>query len=199
MRARDLWFPIATVGIAAALLVAISAADHAHEAQAAVIQRNAAGPVVTETDGELPDAIWITRETTVAPDQGIPVVEQLPVEEEDEPINEKDLYILAHLLAGECQSGSVELQEAVGSVVLNRVAHPSYPDSIEGVVFQHRQYACTWDGNYDREPTPRNWEVAEYLLRHGSSIPSNVVFQAQFRQGPCWKKIGSEYFCIIDR
>ena len=108
---------------------------------------------------------------------------------------EADREILAHLLCGECQGGSRELQEAVGSVVLNRVASDDFPDTIEGVVFQRWQYACTWDGNYDRTPTERNWEVAEYLLQNGSQIPENVVFQAQFKQGKVWKKIDSEIFC----
>ena len=104
--------------------------------------------------------------------------------------------ILTRVLTGECHTGSWELQVAVGSVVLNRVAHPSYPSTIKGVVFQKGQYSCTWDGNYYRTPTARNWEVAEFLLRNGSQIPSNVVYQAQFRQGKgVWKKIGSEIFC----
>ena len=108
---------------------------------------------------------------------------------------EHDLEIMAHLLCGECQGGSRELQEAVGSVVLNRVASDKFPDTIEEVVFQRGQYACTWDGNYDRTPTERNWEVAGYLLENGSQIPENVVFQAQFKQGKVWKKIDSEIFC----
>lgn len=104
--------------------------------------------------------------------------------------------ILTRVLTGECQTGSWDLQVAVGSVVLNRVAHPSYPNTIKGVVFQKGQYACTWDGNYYRTPTQRNWEVAEFLLRNGSQIPANVVYQAQFRQGHgVWKKINKEYFC----
>lgn len=128
------------------------------------------------------------------------IVEPAPGVEELELVAEYDSYeadreIMAHLLCGECQSGSRELQEAVGSVVLNRVASDDFPDTIEGVVFQKGQYACTWDGNYNREPTERNWEVAEYLLQNGSQIPEGVVFQAQFKQGKVWKKIDREIFC----
>ena len=107
----------------------------------------------------------------------------------------EDLEIMAHLLCGECQSGSRELQEAVGSVVLNRVASDDFPDTIPDVVFQRGQYSCTWDGNYDREPTERNWEVARYLLENGTQIPENVGFQAQFKQGPIWKRIDNQIFC----
>lgn len=112
------------------------------------------------------------------------------------PYAPDELDIMAHLLCGECQTGSVELQKAVGSVVLNRVDHRSYPNDIRSVVFQRGQYACTWDGNYYRTPTSRNWEVADWLLRYGSVLPPNVIFQAQFRQGRgVYMKIGSEVFC----
>lgn len=112
------------------------------------------------------------------------------------PYTPDELDIMAHVLCGECQTGSVELQKAVGSVVLNRVDHRSYPNDIRSVVFQRGQYACTWDGNYYRTPTARNWEVADWLLRYGSVLPSNVIYQAQFRQGRgVYARIGSEVFC----
>ena len=46
-----------------------------------------------------------------------------------------DITLLAKLIAaearGECYTGQV----AVGAVVLNRVAHPSFPDTIAGVIY----------------------------------------------------------------
>lgn len=117
-----------------------------------------------------------------------------PIEEHE--IDEDELYIIAHLLSGECQTLSWECQEAVASVILNRVEDPEFPSSVKGVVFQRGQYACTWDGNYDRKPTERNWKVARYVLRYGSQIPKNVIYQAQFKQGSgIWKKIDTETFC----
>lgn len=97
--------------------------------------------------------------------------------------SENDLYILAHVLAGEAQSLPDEEQRYVGSVVLNRVKHGSFPNTIEGVVFQKGQYACTWDGNYYREPTDRNWANARFLLENGSVLPDHVVWQSGKRQG----------------
>lgn len=184
-------FPAAMVGIGAALVLTISAADKAHEAQAAVI----ATSVTATTEAAPPDAIWASPET-YAPEQDIPMVEPVP---ETEAVDPEDLYLMAHLLAGECHTYSRECQLYTGSVVLNRVAHKSYPDSIEGVIYQPRQYACVKDGNFDREPTPTNWEVAEELLRTGSVLPANVVFQAQFKQGDfTYAKVNGEYFCGIE-
>ena len=96
---------------------------------------------------------------------------------------EEDLYVMAHVLAGECQNCPDEEQLYVGSVVLNRKAHPSFPGTVRGVVFQKGQYSCTRDGNYYREPTERNWANARKLLEEGSVLPGNVVWQSGKKQG----------------
>lgn len=109
---------------------------------------------------------------------------------------EDDLYVMAHVLAGECQSYPDEEQLYVGSVVLNRKNHPSFPDTVRGVVFQKGQYTCTRDGNYYREPTGRNWENARRLLEHGSVLPGYVIWQSGRRQGRgVYIKTRWHYYC----
>ena len=115
--------------------------------------------------------------------------------------SEKNLEILSRIICGEAQSYSDELQLAVGSVFLNRVKDPRFPNTFEEVAFQKRQYACTRDGNYYRKPTDKNIANAKHLLENGSVLPENVVFQAEFKQGKgVYKtiKIGKRrkmYFC----
>ena len=178
------------------LIAVVGEADRAAEAQAATIIWTR-----RETLPELPpEAIEAKEEVApVQPAEGIPMAEPVPELSEAVPeVSEKDLWWMAHLLAGECQGGSRELQEATGSVVLNRIADKEFPDTLAGVITQTKpckQYACYWDGNFWREPTERNWEVARYLLEHGSQIPESIIYQSQRRQGPLWKKIDREYFC----
>lgn len=110
--------------------------------------------------------------------------------------SEEDLYVLAHVIGGESQNCSDEEQLYVGSVVLNRVAHPEFPSTIKDVVFQKGQYACTRDGNYNREPTERNWANAKQLLTSGSVLPSNVIWQSGGRQGKgVYVKTKWHYYC----
>ena len=112
---------------------------------------------------------------------------------------EEDLYYLTHVLTGECQSAPWDEQIAVGSVVLNRVADPEFPNTIRGVIEDRHygiQYACFYDGNFKREATQTNIEVATYLLENGSQLPANVVYQSQHRQGSGTHiKINRHYFC----
>lgn len=116
----------------------------------------------------------------------------------DYPIDysKKDLEILAHVLAGECQPYSDQEQRLVGSVVLNRVEHDKFPDTIEGVVFQEGQYSCVKDGNYHRKPTKRNWANAKWLLENGSVLPKHVVYQSGGKQGEgIYLKTKHHYYC----
>ncbi len=112
------------------------------------------------------------------------------------PYSDDDMDVLAHVICGEAQCYDDQEQLYVGSVVLNRVKDSRYPDTIRGVVFQRGQYACTWDGNYYRTPTARNWENARQLLEHGSVLPVYVVYQSGARQGKgVYVRTKKHYYC----
>ena len=113
---------------------------------------------------------------------------------------EEELYVMSHVIMGEAESGSWEEKIGVGSVVLNRVKDERFPNTIKDVVFQEGQYACTWDGNYDKEPNQESVDVAKYVLEHGSQLPNYVIFQSQFAQGDSiYKQVGNTYFCYYGK
>ena len=110
-------------------------------------------------------------------------------------VDNDELFMLSHLIYGEGGNTSDECQLAIGSVVLNRMSSSLFPSTMKDVIFAPGQYACTWDGNYDKTPDERAIRNAQYLLEHGSQIPSGVVFQAGFKQGEVYKIIDGVYFC----
>ena len=71
------------------------------------------------------------------------------------------------------EAGSETLlgKRAVAQVVLNRVRHPSFPNSICGVVYEGSerptgcQFTFTCDGSLNRTPYPRAWERARAIAR----------------------------------
>lgn len=71
----------------------------------------------------------------------------------------------------EAASESDAGQRAVAQVVLNRVAHPAYPKTVCGVVFQGSerrtgcQFSFTCDGSLARRPTALFWQRAENVAR----------------------------------
>lgn len=61
-----------------------------------------------------------------------------------------DLYLLARLISAEARGEPYNGQVAVGAVVLNRVDHPSFPNSISGVIYQPGAFSCMDDGQFDQ-------------------------------------------------
>lgn len=61
-----------------------------------------------------------------------------------------DLDLLARLISAEARGEPYEGQVAVGAVVLNRVDHPSFPNTISGVIYQHEAFTCVYDGQFDQ-------------------------------------------------
>lgn len=59
-----------------------------------------------------------------------------------------DVELLAKVISAEARGESYEGQVAVGAVILNRVKHPSFPDSISGVVYQKGAFSCVNDANW---------------------------------------------------
>lgn len=67
--------------------------------------------------------------------------------------HETEISILARLVNGEARGEPYIGQVAVAAVVLNRVRHPSFPNTISGVIFQSSAFDAVWDGQFDLEPT----------------------------------------------
>lgn len=110
--------------------------------------------------------------------------------------SEYDLYLLAHLIAGEAQPCSDSEQRYVASVALNRVESEHFPDDLESVIFQKGQYACVSNKLFYREPTEDNWRNAEYVLKNGSILPEQVIWQSGAKQGKgTYLKTKWHYYC----
>jgi spore germination cell wall hydrolase CwlJ-like protein len=99
---------------------------------------------------------------------------------------DRDAYCLALAMYWEAQSEGPDGMRAVASVVLNRVAHPEFPDTVCAVVMQGGetppcQFSWWCDGRSDRPTDPHAWatarQIAERALR---SPPSDRTFGALF-------------------
>ena len=59
-----------------------------------------------------------------------------------------DTELLARLKSAEARGEPYIGQVAVGAVVLNRVGHPSFPNTISGVIYQSGAFSCIDDGQF---------------------------------------------------
>ena len=91
-------------------------------------------------------------------------------ESRDRQLRDQSRQCLAQAIYFEARNQSDDGQRAVAQVVLNRVRHPSYPDSVCGVVFQGSerstgcQFSFTCDGSINAGVRDsRSWERAERI------------------------------------
>jgi N-acetylmuramoyl-L-alanine amidase len=61
-----------------------------------------------------------------------------------------DVALLARLISAEARGEPYEGQVAVGAVVMNRIAHPSFPGTLSGVIYQNGAFSCLYDGQFDQ-------------------------------------------------
>ncbi len=78
--------------------------------------------------------------------------------------NESQVYLLAKVINGEARGEPYEGQVAVGAVVLNRVKHPSFPNSISGVVYQNGAFTAVDDGQINAEMYSSSMRAARDAL-----------------------------------
>ena len=65
---------------------------------------------------------------------------------------DNDLYLLSRMIAAEARGEPYVGQVAVGAVILNRVRHPSFPNSIAGVIYQPGAFSAIDDGQWQKTP-----------------------------------------------
>ncbi len=63
-------------------------------------------------------------------------------------ISASDLDMLARIVHGEARGEIYKGQVAVAAVVLNRVKHPNFPNSIAGVIYQPGAFTAVTDGQF---------------------------------------------------
>lgn len=105
---------------------------------------------------------------------------------------ESDLDLLARVVYAEagCNWFPDWVQQAVASVVINRVKSSRYPGTIRGVIYQPGQYGCVSNGSLNRQPSAKARRNAKAVLDNGSTLPSGVIGQSGIVQG----KIYSMYY-----
>lgn len=131
-------------------------------------------------------AVPVSQAVLPPPIETMVVAESEPVEIKVEPTyTEEELDLLSRLIFAEvgCEWIPDNIQLYVGSVVLNRVESGLFPDNIYDVIYAKGQYSPTWSGAINNTPDERTIANAKTLLEDGSLLPTNVVFQANFKQG----------------
>jgi len=77
---------------------------------------------------------------------------------------DRELYLLARIISAEARGEPYEGQVAVGAVVLNRVRHPSFPNTLAGVIYQNGAFTAIVDGQFDQPIADSAYKAARDAL-----------------------------------
>ena len=84
--------------------------------------------------------------------------------------NADDLFWLSRVIYTESGNQPLEGKMAVGNVVMNRVKHPSFPSTIEGVLAQKNQFTTYWSGHIGRSSPNAESVIAAKLVLDGGVV-----------------------------
>lgn len=115
---------------------------------------------------------------------------------------DNNVYLLARIISAEARGESYTGQVAVGAVVLNRIEHPSFPDTLSGVIYQNGAFTAIVDGQFNQPIADSAYKAARDALNgwdpSGGAIyyynPAKTSNQ-WIRSRPVIKQIGKHVFC----
>ena len=114
-----------------------------------------------------------------------------------------DEELLARCISGEARGESYEGQVAVGAVILNRVDHPSFPNTISGVIYQSRAFTAVDDGQIYLPATESCRKAAREALNGSDPTGGAIYYYNPVTATSKWifsrpviMKIGKHVFCM---
>ena len=114
----------------------------------------------------------------------------------------ESVSLLARVISAEARGEPYSGQVAVGAVILNRVEHPSFPNTIAGVVYQPGAFTCMVDGQFN-EPVAESAVRAAQEAMAGADPSGGAIYyfnpdtatSAWIWSRPLIKVIGKHRFC----
>lgn len=113
-----------------------------------------------------------------------------------------DYNLLARIISAESRGEPYLGQVAVGAVILNRVEHPSFPDTISGVIYQNGAFSCLNDGQFYQPVSSSAYTAARDAL-NGLDPSGGAIYyynpktatSSWIRSRPVITTIGNHVFC----
>ncbi len=115
---------------------------------------------------------------------------------------ESNVYLLARIISAEARGEPYEGQVAVGAVVLNRIEHPSFPDTLSGVIYQKGAFTAITDGQFNQPISDSAYNAARDALNGWDPSGGAIYYYNPAKTNdrfihsrPIIKTIGGHRFC----
>lgn len=125
---------------------------------------------------------------------------------EQEPaytITSVEREMLARLVYREANTESIECQEAIISVVINRWQSGYWGDTLEEVVYAKNQFSPA-NLLYCTTPNETNYEVVDEVIQNGVTVPEWVMYfradsHFKWKGYKAYQRIDSTYFGYMEK
>ncbi|MDD6877659.1 MAG: spore cortex-lytic enzyme [Clostridiaceae bacterium] len=114
---------------------------------------------------------------------------------------DENSYLLARIISAEARGEPYEGQVAVGAVVMNRVRHPSFPNTVAGVIYQSGAFTAVTDGQFDQPIADSAYRAASDALNGWDPSGGAIYYYNPAKTSNAWirtreviKTIGSHIF-----
>lgn len=116
---------------------------------------------------------------------------------------ESEISLLARIISAESRGEPYEGQVAVGAVILNRIDHPSFPNTISGVIFQPLAFSCVNDGQINEPVSDTALKAAQDAINGWDPSGGAIYYYNPAKSTSKWIfsrtiicSIGKHKFCI---
>lgn len=113
-----------------------------------------------------------------------------------------NVNLLARIISAEARGEPYVGQVAVGAVILNRIEHPSFPDSLSGVIYQNGAFTAIVDGQFNEPVSDSAYNAARDALNGWDPTGGCIYYynpaktsNAYMHSKPTLTVIGSHRFC----
>lgn len=100
---------------------------------------------------------------------------EIPEETHRVTITDEEMELLARAVYSEARGEPFQGQVAIAEVILNRVEHPDFPDTISAVIYQPWAFTAVHDGQFWLTPNDQAYEAVEAALA-GENPSGGAVF-----------------------
>ena len=115
----------------------------------------------------------------------------------------QNIELLARMIAAEGRGEPYTGQVAIGAVIMNRIKHPSFPNTLSGVLYQRGAFSAIDDGQFYSTPIPDSCRRAAIEAYNGSDPTGGCIYyynpakttNAYMLSKPIYLRIGNHVFC----
>lgn len=115
---------------------------------------------------------------------------------------EANIALLARIISAEGRGEPYVGQVAIGAVICNRIEHPSFPDTLQGVIYQNGAFTALVDGQFNEPVAESAYQAAADALNGWDPTGGAIYYynpaktsNAFVHSRPIITVIGAHRFC----